>query len=375
MNARDSSEPIVKEKVCSKPIKASSFRIGHYRRLVQYGFLAVVLWIGVEFSLFVSQLEAGKIPTISRPPGVEGFLPISALISLKYWLVTGVVNTIHPAALVIFLIAIATAVILKKGFCSWVCPVGLLSEYLAKLRSWLSHMLRSAKADPKHATSFSLPRGLDYALRGIKYLLLAFFLWAVLVQMDPITLERFINSPYNRLADIKMGLFFARMSSLTFWVLLSLIILSIVIPYFWCRYLCPYGALLGSLSWLSLFKIHRNIPTCIDCDKCTKVCPASINVAKVRTVYSDECHGCLQCIDACPVKDTLYLSATSNNWKLSRLTYALLIVLFFLLGTGIARMTGHWQNQISGQEYLERIPNVDEPMYQHNRGQVPDYDK
>ena len=102
----------------------------HYRKIVQYAFLVITLLIGAKFAVFVYQLEQGVTPTVLRPPGVEAFLPISALISLKYWVLTGVINRIHPSGLIIFLIILSTAVILKKGFCSWACPIGLLSEYL-----------------------------------------------------------------------------------------------------------------------------------------------------------------------------------------------------------------------------------------------------
>jgi hypothetical protein len=46
------------------------------RKIVQYSFLALIVLIGVQFALFVSQLEKGLLPTVTRPPGIEGFLPI-----------------------------------------------------------------------------------------------------------------------------------------------------------------------------------------------------------------------------------------------------------------------------------------------------------
>jgi hypothetical protein len=72
---------------------------------------------GVQFSIFVNQLEHGIYPTVTRPPGIEAFLPISSLISLKYWLVTGIFNRVHPSDLIILI----AALVLKRGFCSWVC--------------------------------------------------------------------------------------------------------------------------------------------------------------------------------------------------------------------------------------------------------------
>lgn len=342
--------------------KASSFKIHPYRRYVQFGFVALTIWIGIEFFLFVHQLENGITPIISRPPGVEVFLPISALISLKYWILTGIFNLIHPSGLVILLIILATGLFLKKGFCSWVCPFGLLSEYLAKIHGRIFDRMRS------------LPKWLDYPLRSLKYLLLLFFIWAIFVGMDVLLLEKFIYSPYNKVADIKMLTFFTQISEVTLWTLVILILLSILIPFFWCRYLCPYGALLGIISWLSPLKIHRNKNTCIDCDKCTKICPARIKVHKASAVFSDECHACLECVDACPVKNTLYLSVTKTRFKMPRLMYPSILVGLFLLGTLIANITGVWQNNISSDEYLYHIKRLNEPSYQHNRGSVPDYE-
>jgi polyferredoxin len=222
---------------------------------------------------------------------------------------------------------------------------------------------------------WKLPKWLDYPLRSLKYVLLFFFIGAVFVEMNQAALEEFIYSPYNRVADIKMLYFFTHMTDTTLWTLLILIGLSVAIPYFWCRYLCPYGALLGALSWLSIFKINRNRASCIDCEKCSKVCPAKIPVHIKKTVFSDECHSCLHCVDVCPVKDTLYLSVTNKRGRLSRRAYAWTIIGVFLAGTLIARLFGVWDNTISNQEYRHHIENIDQPQYEHNRGEVSDYDK
>ncbi len=328
---------------------------------MQYLFLLTLIWIGVQFSIWITQLLNGQSPGVSRPPGVEGFLPISALISLKYWVLTGVFNTIHPSSLVILVIVLVMAVTLKKAFCSWVCPFGLLSEYLAKIHVWLFDRPRR------------LPRWIDYPLRSIKYLLLFFFVWAIFAGMDVIALKKFIYSPYNRVADIKMYQFFADPSNLTIYVLIGLVLLSILVRHFWCRYLCPYGAMLGALSWISLFKIRRNATTCIDCEKCTRACPSNIIVHKANSVHSDECHACMQCVDVCPVKDTLYLSIPGNKFRL-RKWMPVIIVLMFLGGSMIARGLGLWQNSISTEEYKSHIKNINSPLYHHARGQVPDYE-
>ncbi|MEW6025802.1 MAG: 4Fe-4S binding protein [Planctomycetota bacterium] len=326
--------------------KSDTFNIQPYRRAIQIGFAGVCVLIGIQFNVFVRHLEQGVIPAVSRPPGVEAFLPISALISLKYWLLTGVFNKVHPSGLVLLLIIITTGLFLKRGFCSWVCPVGLLSEYLAKV-----HGLVFRKP-------LSLPRWLDYSLRGVKYFILLFFLWSIMVQMNVGYLERFIYGAYNKVADIKMLKFFTQISATAVLVIAGLAILSVLMRSFWCRYLCPYGALLGALSWLSPLKIRRNKDTCIDCRKCTGVCPAQVQVHKETAVLSDECNACLQCVNACPVKDTLHLSGGRNRKALSGPAYAAVIVLLFLAGTTLARLAGVWQNNISVDEYRELVQDA-----------------
>jgi len=343
--------------------KLSQPDIQLYRKLVQYLFFATVVLIGIKFTMFVNQLENGMVPTVTRPPGIEAFLPISSLISLKYWLVTGIFNQIHPSGLIIFLMALVTAVLLKRGFCSWVCPFGLLTEHLNRL-----HRVLFRK-------NVKVPPWLDYPLRSLKYLLLAFFLWAIVLKMNAADLDYFIYSPYNMVADIKMLHFFTNITPFAFWVLIALVMLSILVRNFWCRYLCPYGALLGILSFLSILKVHRNVETCTNCQKCTRACPVDIRVHKTTSVISDECHACLKCVAVCPEKDTLYISASRRKGMIQPLAYAVIICMLFAGGSLIGRVAGYWQTGISNNEFLFHVRNLNMPFYQHNRGQVPNYNK
>ena len=95
------------------------------RSTVQFAFILLCLWVGVEFAMFMRWGTSGGTEAFAqRPPGVEGFLPISALMSLKYWLHTGIINNVHPSGLIILLAILAVSIVLKKAFCSWLCPVG-----------------------------------------------------------------------------------------------------------------------------------------------------------------------------------------------------------------------------------------------------------
>ncbi len=322
------------------------------RLSVQIIFLLITLYTGWRFIEFVHYLRYGGMP-VTRPPGVEAFLPLSSLISLKYWILTGIYNSIHPAGLAIFLVILFMGVFLKRSFCSWVCPIGFLSEYLWKLGRKI------------FGRNLVLPKFLDYPLRSLKYIILIFFAWGIIGKMSVFVLRTFIYSPYNKVADIKMLMFFEHLSSFSFWVLVALAVLSIPIKNFWCRYLCPYGALLGFLSLFSPVKITRNPETCIDCKLCTEACPANIQVHKLNRVVSDECTTCLSCTAVCPVENTLDLRLPSKKKAIRPWVYALLIVLTFVIGTGIARLTGHWKNSISIEEYRARLPQINQPIYNH----------
>ncbi|HTK82676.1 MAG TPA: 4Fe-4S binding protein [Bacteroidota bacterium] len=331
------------------------------RSVIQLSFLLLCIWIGFEFYAFLGSLSSPGQSPVQRPPGVEGFLPISALISLMYWFGSGTINDIHPSGLFIFVAIAATGFLLKKAFCSWLCPVGTISESLGDLGKKL------------FGRNITVTIWLDYPMRSIKYLLLLFFVWSI-GHMDIDDLKAFVYSPYNKMADVKMFLFFANITSFALWTIIVLVILSVFIRNFWCRFLCPYGALLGALSWLSPLKITREKSTCIDCELCTKACPSNIAVHTAGRVWSDECTNCLACVQVCPVKDTLDVRTSFTATRVPTWVIGALVVGTFVGITGLAMLTGHWRNSMSQNEYLKRMKNIDSPLYQHNRGSVPKYD-
>ena len=328
-------------------------RIEWMRHAVQTLWAVVVLAIGWQFVRWVHGLEAGRIAG-SRPPGVEGFLPISGLMSLRHLAITGEIHPVHPAALVLVLLALVLSLLLKKAFCSWVCPLGTLSELLL------------AAGRRIFRRSFALPRWLDVPLRGLKYLLLAFFVWAIFFVMSPLALAQFLDGPYNRVADVKMLGFFAHLTPFATWFLVVVAAASLLVPLFWCRYLCPYGALLGLVSLLSPFKITRRASSCIDCGLCARACPARLPVDALRRVRSAECAGCLSCVAACPVTSALQLEAP-RGLRLRPAIATLIVLALFLGGIGWARWSGHWRTSVGDREYLERLPHLDQPEYEHVR--------
>jgi polyferredoxin len=350
-----------------KYAKNRSKPVQKYRFGVQTLFTLLCIWIGVEFYCFIQFLNSNGIEAYyNRPPGVEGFLPISSLMSVYYFVLTGNIHQAHPAGFFIFLAILSVSFLFGKSFCSWLCPVGFISELIGDFGDKIYNKLF------KHI--LRLPKWIDYPLRALKYLLLAFFVYSIFFSMSALALKYFLDTPYNIMADVKMYKFFAELSRFSLIVIASLFVLSIVIRNFWCRFLCPFGALLGLTGLLGPFKIKRNTQSCINCGLCSRACNSSIKVNKLNTVISDECTSCMSCVDACPVADTLELKLAGRK-RFSKIYIVSGIILVFVSVTGIGMITGNWKNNISKKTYLEYYRNIDALGHPAGNTQIEELNK
>ena len=170
-----------------------------------------------------------------------------------------------------------TLLLFGRGFCSWACPGGLFSDFVSKI-SLLKHTIN---------------RTFEKILSLLKYIVLAasvvfiFALnnprWAI-----PIRTGEFFNS-------IKLTFEHAD----TLWLVRTAFILSgflliILIPHFWCRYLCPTGGLLELLKRLASFK-YVMTPACNQCNACQKACSVETRPSEIN------CTNCGDCKSSCPV--------------------------------------------------------------------------
>lgn len=328
-----------------KPLPAQV--IGIIRTIVQWAFLAWIIGIAIRFGIFVRSTEHGAaVPALSRPPGVEGFLPIGALTSLKYWLVSGEIHPVHPAALVIFLAILLMSIVAKKSFCSWLCPVGTLSEAANKLGFKM------------FGRTFRIWKWLDIPLRGIKYILLLFFVKIILIDMPTEALGSFLDAPYWAVSDIKMLRFFTQMSATTVVVLLILTGLSLIYKNFWCRYLCPYGALLGLASIASPFKIRRDPTNCTGCRRCTAACPSRLEVHACSSISSPECTGCLTCVAHCPELSAIAMRPAFWKQPLPAWVFPAVVLSLFMAAIAVGMASGHWHSSLSYEDYQRLLPLV-----------------
>lgn len=311
------------------PLSPSGLRLA-----LQSGFALFLAWTCLRFLDHVAWATGESGVFSPKPPAVEGFLPISALMAAKRLALTGQWDPVHPAGLTIFLAILGMALLLRKGFCGQLCPVGLLSNLLERLGRALNVDVRTG---PRARRLLAAP----------KYVLLVGFLWVVLLGMDARSIEEFLRSPYNMVADTRMLLFFQDPSALTLGVLGVLAALSVVVPAFWCRALCPYGALLGLFSWASPVAVVRDETKCQLCARCARACPAALPVDRLSRVSSPECQGCAECIGACPAPGCLGLEAAGRRipwWSLAAGCLGLLLAASLL-----ADALGFWQSQVPAQ--------------------------
>jgi polyferredoxin len=314
------------------------------RRTVQLAFLLFNAWIGFQFYLFVRYYETGgRGFHATRPSGIEGWLPIASLMNLKVFIETGELPRIHPAGMWLLIAFLAISWLLRKSFCSWLCPIGTLSEGLWRAGRQIFRR------------NWALPRWLDLTLRPLKYLLASFFVY-IIATMPAEAIQAFLQSPYGIVADVKLLNFFRFMSTAAAITLAVFAIASIFIQNFWCRYLCPYGALLGVFSTLSPMRIKRQVATCIDCGKCARACPSLLPVDKLITIQSAECTACLICVAACPVSDALELNVARRPvpaWALASAVAAI-----FLGVCGYAQWSGAWHTNLPEAVYTRFVPQA-----------------
>jgi polyferredoxin len=244
--------------------------------------------------------------------------------------------------------------LLRKSFCAWLCPVGTVSEYLWKLGRFMFRR------------NFRLPRWVDLPLRSLKYIVLGLFAYFV-AAMSAAAVAEFIASPYGLIVDVRMVNFFRYLEGTAAYVILGLFVASLFVQNFWCRYLCPYGALMGLAALVSPTRIVRTESACIDCAKCANACPASLPVDKLVQIRSAECTTCLECVAVCPAKDALALQVgapvAGRSRRIPAWTVAAGVAIIFVGLVGYAKLSGHWDTHLPSQVYFQLVPSANEQQH------------
>ncbi|SHI19542.1 4Fe-4S binding protein [Ferrimonas marina] len=323
-------------------------KVRHWNGLrgwTQAFFAAALAAAGVQYGLHVWQLGSGAAE-LARPNVVDAFLPIAAMIQLKAWLQLGLWDSHHPAGLVMLLAALGLSLTVKRAFCGWVCPMGGFGEQLYQWRkqaakrlglNWDARARLVQKPQWLQRTLGWTAKGLDWALRLVKYGLLLSLVNLVMNGMPAMMVARYLQGMYHQAADLKMWAMFTQPSLLIVVSLAAILILAALRRNAFCRYLCPYGAMMALVGFISPLKVRRDTAHCLregkgmQCDKCHQACPSRIAVHQVITVQSDECNSCQRCVAACPAKGALGSRLPVVPGTLKPKQMVLLLVLFLFL--------------------------------------------
>jgi len=262
-------------------------RIVTVRRISQVFFLVIFLWFCITATLGANWWQWRGWP-------INWILDLDPLTALATVLATG---TLY-ATLTWSLVAIVGTLVVGRFFCGFACPLGTINQ----------------------ATGWVARRGLNLAGRveanrhrrsqSLKYYFLAFLLalaWIGSVQtgiIDPLPLlHRSVNLALLPLADNGLGglsgepRFYAS-AWLIGVVFLGVVGLNLVLPRFFCRFVCPLGALFGLLGRFSPWRIGETADKCGDCRICEEYCEGACRPS--GKFIAGECVLCMNCLDRCP---------------------------------------------------------------------------
>ncbi len=268
-----------------------------------------------------------------NPANPEAYCPMGGLQALATFFVRGSLPCSMSMVQIVMGIVLAAAVVLfSKLFCGYICPLGTVQDLLVKLRNvigWKGIEIKSGSIA-------------DKVLRVIKYALLFWIFY-----MTATASELFCKNldPYYAVATGFKG-------EITLWMSIVTVALVLVcgffINMFWCRYLCPLGAISNSLKFwvwivvlaaayyvlglvgvnvpwwallaafcvagylleilcgkpkLQVLHIMKNDAKCTHCGICNKHCPYGIDIANCKTgaVNAVDCTLCGECTAVCPM--------------------------------------------------------------------------
>ncbi|MFC2060665.1 4Fe-4S binding protein [Chloroflexota bacterium] len=260
------------------------------RLIVQVFLFILIALIAVNHSLEERGMAIGFLSSAS----LHAVCPFGGVVSIYQYVTAGTyVKKIHESAFILMYIVFALALLVGPAFCGWVCPLGSFQEWIGNL---------GRKISPRKFNKL-IP---DITDRYLKYLRYGVLIWVVYVTATSATLFFADYDPYFALFNFWTG-----EVALSGLIILGVVIMaSLFVERPFCKYACPYGAVLGVFNLFRVFKIKRNTSTCIDCKACDRTCPMNIEVSTGEIVRDHQCISCLKCTseDACPLEDTVVMT-------------------------------------------------------------------
>jgi len=265
------------------------------RKISQGFFFLLFIWLIIVNTIGESLWQIRGWP-------VNFFLNIDPLTALTTALST---HSLYKGLIWSVIIIIGT-ILLGRFFCSWLCPFGTLHNMV----SWLGH--RNKKVSEK------IELNKYRKAHSIKYIVLILFLIMAAIPFSSRTVQIGLLDPiplFTRSVSIVLLPIIDSAHHVTSAVtryyegaliilalFITLTLLNLFIPRFFCRFLCPLGALFGILSRFAIFRIGHNENKCHHCDVCEKHCQGGCEPGK--EIRQSECLLCFNCREDC-LHDTI----------------------------------------------------------------------
>lgn len=261
----------------------------------------------------------------AKAPSIHALCPFGGLESLYQVFATGsFIDKIFTGTMTLFVLTLIVAILFRRSFCGLICPFGAIQEFFGKLGQ---KIFKRKKI---------MPSSLDKPLRYLKYVVLAV---TVVYAWKTAGLWMAPYDPWSTYGHLSQGLESAWGESAVGFTLLGITLLgSLIYDRFFCKYLCPMGALYGIIGQLSPFKIVRNEKLCIHCGICSKNCPMNIDVQHSWKISSAECINCQTCVLNCP--QTEALNSQEGQMILKPLNVIVIVMVVFFGSIFAAQAAG-----------------------------------
>jgi ferredoxin-type protein NapH len=192
-------------------------------------------------------------------------------------------------------VPVVLTLVLGRVFCSWICPAGFLLEGVDGLR----RVLRLLEIHPRNVR---VPRAIKYGVLAGGLVTTALVASPVLGYVyPPAVLGRELHQLVFGVFDrAEMGRFGLSLQGLSWMMLVPVAIVVVEVALsrrWWCRYVCPGGALYSVLGAGRAVRVELAAPRCTACVRCVAACPMGLN--PMRNQMGMECDNCGVCVAAC----------------------------------------------------------------------------